>query len=219
MTRNSHHRKPTNLARRRSGIVSRSSSSLLRTVLQPLWLIAGVAAMAAGCTHAQAKATLEMPPLEMPAPPPRDVQPIEVEAPPPLPLVSEPARNPPARLRPPAPAPRPEPPKAEPPKSEPPPAEPPKQTEEPPKPLTTLQTTPATAEGEVERVIRASIQRANTDLNRIDYRALNTDARTQYDSAKRFVQQADDAIRTKNLVLAKFVAEKAATIAAQLAGR
>jgi hypothetical protein len=183
-----------------------------------LSLIVVVAATAAGCSHAQAKATLEMPPLEMPAPPPRDVQPIEVETPPPLPLVSEPARNPPARLRPAPPA-KPEPPKPEPPKSDPPPAEPPKPAEEPPKPLTTLQTTPATAEGEVERVIRASIQRANTDLNRIDYRALNADAKTQYDSAKRFVQQADEAIRIKNLVLAKSVAEKAATIAAQLAGR
>jgi len=53
----------------------------------------------------------------------------------------------------------------------------------------------------------------------VDYRALNADARTQYDTAKRFVTQADDAIRTKNLVYAKSIAEKAATIAAQLAGR
>src|SRR5207253_801141 len=99
-------------------------------------------------------------------------------------------------------------------------AEPPKPAEEPPKPPpTTLQTTPATAEGEVERGIRASLQRATENLNRVDYRALNADARTQYDTAKRFVIQADDAIRTKNLVFAKSIAEKAATIAAQLAGR
>jgi outer membrane biosynthesis protein TonB len=185
-----------------------------------LWFLALLAPAAVACTHAQAKTTLEMPPLEMPAPPPRDVQPIEIEQPQPVPLVTEPARNPPSRLRPPAP--RPEPPKtAEPPKPEqpPPPVEPPKAAEEPPKPLTTLQTMPATAEGEAERGIRASIQHASTDLNRIDYRALNQDARTQYDQAKRFVQQADEAIRTKNLVLAKTVAEKAATIAAQLAGR
>ncbi|HET6959505.1 MAG TPA: hypothetical protein VFI56_23090 [Vicinamibacterales bacterium] len=187
-----------------------------------LWFFVLMAPVAAACTHAQAKTTPEMPPLEMPVPPPRDVQPTEVEAPPPLPLVSEPAHNPPARLRPPAPA-RTEParPAAEPPKpAEPAPVEPPaKPADEPPKPLTTLQTTPPAAEGEVERGIRASIQKANTDLNRIDYRALNTDARTQYDSAKRFLQTADDAIRTKNLVLAKTVAEKAAVIAAQLAGR
>jgi len=188
-------------------------------MVKKLWFLVLMAPVAAACSHAQAKTTPEMPPLEMPVPPPRDVQPTEVEAPPPVPLVTEPAHNPPARLRPTPPA-RTEPrPAAEPPKPEPPPTEPPKPADEPPKPLTTLQTTPAAAELEVERGIRASIQRANTDPNRIDYRALNTDARTQYDSAKRFLQTADDAIRTKNLVLAKTVAEKAAVIAAQLAGR
>jgi hypothetical protein len=161
----------------------------------------------AGCTHAQAKATPDMPPLTMPAPPPRDVEPSDVEVPPPVPLVTEPARNPPARLRP-TPSPRTEP-----------RPEPPKPAEEPVKPPTILQTTPAAAEGEVERSIRASLQRASADLNRIDYRALNADARTQYDTAKRWVRQADDAIRAKNLVFAKSIAEKAATIAAQLAGR
>jgi outer membrane biosynthesis protein TonB len=184
-----------------------------------LWFLVLMAPLAVGCTHAQAKATLEMPPLEMPAPPPRDVQPTEIEAPQPVPLVIEPLHNPPARLRPTAPPVRQEPPKPEAPKPEPAPVEAPKPADEPPKPLTTLQTTPATAEGEVERGIRASLQRATVDLNRIDYRALNKDARTQYDAAKRFVQQADDAIRTKNLVLAKTVAEKAAVIAAQLAPR
>jgi hypothetical protein len=53
----------------------------------------------------------------------------------------------------------------------------------------------------------------------VDYRALNADARNQYDTAKRWVQLADENIRTKNLVFAKSIAEKAATIAAQLAGR
>jgi outer membrane biosynthesis protein TonB len=174
----------------------------------------------AGCRHAQANSTPDMPGLVMPPPPPRDVEPAEVEPPAPVPLATEPARNATPRPRP-AP-PRPEAPRAaEPPKPEPPPVviEQPKPAEEPPKPPTTLQTTPATAEGEVERGIRASLQRASADLNRVDYRALNADARTQYDTAKRFVRQADDAIRTKNLVFAKNLAEKAATIAAQLAGR
>jgi len=186
--------------------------------LRPAILLFGLAALPlAGCTHAQAKATPDMPPLAMPAPPPRDVEPSDVEAPPPVPLVAEPAHSAPARPRP-APAPKSEPPKAEPPKPEPPAAEAPKPAEEP-KPPTTLQTTPIAAEGEVERGIRASLQRATTDLNRIDYRVLNTDARTQYDTAKRFVRQAEDNLRTKNLVFAKSIAEKAATIAAQLAGR
>ena len=107
-------------------------------------------------------------------------------------------REPPARV---------EPPKPEPPKVEP-PAEPPKPVEEPLKTPSTLQTTPATAEGEVERTIRASLQRANADLNRIDYRVLNADAKTQYDTAKRFIRQADEALRAKNLVFAKTVADK-----------
>jgi hypothetical protein len=185
-----------------------------------VWFVVLLAPLAAACTHAQAKATPEMPPLEMPAPPPRDVQPNDVEAPPPVSLVTEPARNPPARLRPAATPAKTEPAKPEAPKPETLPIEPPKPADEPAKPpLTTLQTTPATAESEVERGIRASLQRANTDLNRIDYRALNADARTQYDMAKRFVQQAEENIRTKNLVFAKTMADKAATIAVQLAGR
>ena len=56
-------------------------------------------------------------------------------------------------------------------------------------------------------------------LNRIDYRVLNADAKTQYDTAKRFIRQADEAMRAKNLVFAKTVADKAVVLAAQLGGR
>ena len=174
------------------------------------WVLVVMAPLAGGCTHAQAKTTPDMPAHQMPPPPPRDVEPAEVEAPPAVPIATEPPRNTPARPRPSAPPRRTEPPAV---------AEPYKPADELGKPPTTLQTTPATAEGEVERGIRASLQRASADLGRIDYRALNADARTQYDTAKRFVRQAGDAIRTKNLVFAKNLAEKAATIAAQLAGR
>jgi outer membrane biosynthesis protein TonB len=187
--------------------------------LSALLLFCFAALSSAACVRAAAKTTPDMPALAMPEPPPRDVEPTEVETPAPVPLVTEPSRNTPARPRPTAPPPRTEP-KPEPPKPEPPATvEAPKPPEEPAKPPTTLQTTPATAEGEVERGIRVSLQHANADLSRVDYRALNADARTQYDTAKRFVRQADDAIRTKNLVFAKNLAEKAATIAAQLAGR
>jgi hypothetical protein len=137
-----------------------------------------------------------------------------------VPLAQEPARNTPARPRP---TPAREQPRAEPPKPEavPAPPEPPKPAEEPPKPppSTTLQTASPTAEGEIERGVRTAIAKAQADLNRIDYRALNNDARTQYDTAKRFIQQADQAIRAKNLVFAKSVADKAVVLAAQLAGR
>jgi hypothetical protein len=187
-----------------------------------LWL---AIALASGCTHhAAAKALPENPPLEMPAPPPRDVEPSGVGPsgvePPPAPSSApqESPRSTPPRARP-APS-RPEPAKAEPVRPEAPPAEAPKPPpEEPPKPPTTLQTTPATAEGDVERAVRATLTRADVDLRRINYRALNADARTQYDTAKSFIRQADQAIKAKNLVFAKSLADKAAALATQLGGK
>lgn len=188
-------------------------------------LVVAVCVLASGCAKARAK-TMPDAPLDMPLPPPREVAPREeAEAPPPVPLVAEPARTLPPRPRPsPAPPreqprvePKPDPAKAEPPRQETPPVDN-KPAEEPHAP-TTLQTTPATAEGEVERSVRTTLTRATNDLNRIDYRGLNADARMQYDTAKRFIRQAEDAVKTKNLVFAKNLADKAVVIAAQLAGR
>jgi hypothetical protein len=173
------------------------------------------ALVATGCARARATTVPSLPELEVPTPPPRILMPIEVtaevqEPPPPAPVPEEPERAPaPPRPRPSVP---------------PPPTEAPKTAEEPPKPaptapVTTLQTTPAAEQGEVERAIRATMSRATADLNRIDYRVLNADARTQYDTAKRFIQQAEDAIRLRNLPFAKTVADKAAVLATQLGGR
>jgi outer membrane biosynthesis protein TonB len=171
---------------------------------------------ASGCARAHAKAIPEIPdaPLDVPAAPPRDVAPVDVEPPAP----PEPAPEPP-RVAPP-PRPRPAPPREQPkvePKPEP-AAEPPK-PEEPARTSPTLQTAPTTAETELERTVRATITRASSELNRIDYRALNADARTQYDTAKRFIRQAEDAVRAKNMLFAKNLADKAATISAQLRSR
>jgi outer membrane biosynthesis protein TonB len=188
-----------------------------------LALLFGLAVSA--CTHAKAKTALDNPALDVPLPPEHDVEPVESEPLPPVPLPQEPARNTPARPRPttqPPPAreqPRAEAPKPEPPKPEPAPVVEQPKIEEAPRPPSTLQTMPTTAEGEAERTIRAALQRANNDLSRVDYRALNSDARNQYDTAKRIMRQADDAIRAKNLVYAKTLADKAASLAAQLAGR
>jgi hypothetical protein len=180
-----------------------------------------LALLSSGCIRTAAKTTPEGPPLDMPTAPPREAEPNDAEPPQPMPLIAEPARNAPARARPvPRETVRPEPPKVDPPKAEPaPPVEPPKPPEEPAKPPVSLQTAPAQAEVDAERLIRASLSKANVDLNRIDYRALNADARTQYDTAKRFIRQADDALKTKNLVFAKNLAEKAAALATQLGGR
>jgi hypothetical protein len=191
-----------------------------RKALLPFYLASSLLLLSS-CAKTQAKVTPDGP-LDVPPPPPRDVQTTETEPPPLMPLAQEPARNTPTRPRP---APAREQPRIEPPKPEPappptPPAEPVKPPEEPPRlPATTLQTTPPTAEVDLERGIRSSITRATADLNRIDYRALNADARTQYDTAKRFIRQAEDAMRAKNLVFARSVADKAVVLAAQLAGR
>ena len=170
-----------------------------------------------GCTHAQAK-TVPDAPLEMPAPPPRTIEPVDVETPQPVPLPEEPARRAPLRRPPP---PRPEPKievKPEPPKPEtPPPAEPPKPVEEPAKPPA-LQMAPPASEAEIERQIRQTLARANSDLKRIDSRTLNADARTQFDFANRYIQQAEDALSKKNLVFAKTFADKASALAVQLGG-
>ena len=180
--------------------------------------LALVTALASACATAHAKAAPDAPALEMPAPPPRVVDATEVEPPQPATLPDEPARHTPPQSS------RRPPPRADTTRpSEPPPStapvEVPKPAAEPAKPPPALQTTPTDVAEKEEQQIRTLLGRANTDLSHVDYQRLNADARTQYDTAKRFVTQAEDALRTKNLVLARSVADKAATLAAQLAGK
>ena len=183
-----------------------------------LLLLAG-GLWSAACTRVQARTVPEPPALDMPAPPPRIVEVSDPGVPAPIPLPAELEPNPPPRVRPSPPT------KAEAPK----PADPPKtdqpvadaKPEEPSKaqPTTTLQTTPAEREGEIESRIRVSLYKATADLGRVNYQNLSADARTQYDTAKGFIRQAEDAQRARNLDFARNLAEKAATLAAQLAGR
>jgi hypothetical protein len=181
-----------------------------------------ILALLSGCVRAHAKTEPEPPPLDVPAPPPRNVEARKLEAPPPVTLVEDPA---PTTLEPPRPAPaaqqRADPTKAEPPKVEPAvPVEATKPVEDSrSQPTTTLQTTPAEREAQVEKRTREMLAHALVDLNRIDYSRLKADARTQYDQAKRFISQAEDALLKKNLVFANNLADKASTLAAQLAGR
>jgi hypothetical protein len=171
-----------------------------------------------GCLHGAAKTAADLPPLAVPAPPPRVVEVVEVQPPAPIPLVEEPQRQP-IPPPPPRPTPRAEAAKPEA-KPEQAPAADAAKSEEPPKPPPTLQTTPAAAEGEVERKIRGIMAKASSDLNRVNAQALNADARNQYDTAKSFLRQADAELKTtRNLVFAANLAEKAAALALQLAGR
>ena len=195
----------------------------------PLWVsvfcvVVLLAPLGSGCARAHAKTVPEAPALDVPTPPARIVEANKIEATPAAP--SPPQQPEAARRPPPPPPPRPRPapprqerssdPRAEAPKAEAPAVEAPKPAEAP---ATNLRTRPTGAEEDVERAIHATLARATSDLNRVDYRGLNRDARTQYDTAKRFVEQADEAVRAKNLVFARNLADKAAALAAQLAGR
>jgi hypothetical protein len=174
------------------------------------------ALLASGCMKAQAK-TVPQVPLDMPAPPPRVVEVSDPASPPIVPFPEEPVRSTP-------PLPRPTPPQRT--ESRPPeptpdiPADTAK-TDEVPKPPAspTLQTVPAQQETEAERKIRAILGQAANDLNRINVQSLNADARQQFETARGFVRQAEDALRAKNLVFASNLAEKASALAAQLVGR
>lgn len=173
----------------------------------------------AGCFRAQARAVPEVvPELEVPAPPPRIVDPVVAQVPQPVGLADEPTQN--TQIpRPPAPGVRVDTAKPDTSKPEPVAADQPRPSEAPRPPQTTLQTTPVEQEADVLRKVRDLLAKATADLSRIDYNRLNADARTQYDQAKRFGSQADEAVKAKNLVFAGYLADKAATLAAQLSGR
>ena len=173
---------------------------------------------AAGCAKARASAQPSVPPLEIPLPPPRVISPIEsepiapgvppTELPGPRPIPNTPRVAAPRQEKtdaPPAPTASQSPPA--------PPANPPP-SDEPPR---TLQTTANASQA--EQRIRGLLARAARDLGRIDYRALGVDAQVQYDIAKRFTEQAEEALKTRNLVFAEQLADKAAALAAQLLKR
>ena len=69
------------------------------------------------------------------------------------------------------------------------------------------------------RRIRDLLAQAGRDLGQIDYRGLSAAGKTQYDAARRFVEQSEEAVRARNFVFAEQLAQKAAGLAAGLLGR
>ena len=67
-----------------------------------------------------------------------------------------------------------------------------------------------------EAAVRVLLTTAQRDLGRVDYQALDADGRAQYDTARRFMQQAEDALKARNLMFAGKLADKAATMAGTL---
>jgi hypothetical protein len=178
-------------------------------------VLLGAVLLAGGCAKARPNTVPDGPPLAMPLPPPRIFAPLEelIAAQPPAPEVAnaeppQPAQRPPARRPTPAPAAeRPEPVVAA-----------PAPTPPSPDPARELRAAPSAADAAAERQVRELLQRASRDLNRVDYRRLSNEGRAQYDQAKRFSDQAEQALKERNLVFAATLADKASTLASQLGG-
>ena len=151
-----------------------------------------------------------MPVLEPPPPPPRLVETYNDE---PVPTV-EPSPVDTALLTPPPrPPARPPAPRTEAAKPEPARTEPDRPTPTPP--ALTLKPAPG-VEAKTEASIRQLLDRASRDLGRVRYAELDADGRAQYDIARRFMQQAEDALKGGNLAFAGKLADKAATMGAVL---
>jgi len=89
-----------------------------------------------------------------------------------------------------------------------------------PAPNAPLLRKPQTAdEGEQVRTIRETLDRASRDLGRVNYQALKAEGRSNYDTAKRFIDQAEVALRDRNFVFASYLAGKAETLARELYGQ
>jgi Predicted membrane protein len=176
-----------------------------------------------GCASASASAKAkDVPALNVPPPPARVIEPSPEPLPEPVSeLPTTPAATPPAtrpnrprEQRPPATEAKPgekpvEPPPPEPAPVTPPPVAPPAQLR-----------TPETADGSnAAKTVRATIDRTNQLFSGINYQSLSKDRKKAYDDAKRFIQQAEDALKQGNIVFAQGVATKAETLAKELAGR
>jgi hypothetical protein len=174
-------------------------------------VVAVFAVVSAGCAKVQARTEPVMPELTPPPPPPRVVEryadePVPTLAPSPaetaLNAPSAPVTTKPAtpRVEPTA---KPEPTRTEP------------ERPAPQPPSLTLKPAPG-SQSATEASIRNLLSRATRDLGRVNYGGLSVDGRAQFDTARRFIQQSEDALRDGNLVLAGKLADKAATMGAVL---
>ena len=165
------------------------------------------ASLGACAAKAQVRAEVELPLIEPPPPPPRVVT-IYQEEPEPAPLAPV-VEAVPARPvgRPQPPATRPDPPVV--------PEAPPEVVKPTTPPSLTLTPTPG-SESQTVVAIRDLMARATRDLARVNAGALNADGRAQVEAARRFLEQADEALKARNVVFAGKLADKAATMAAVL---
>jgi hypothetical protein len=176
--------------------------------MRALCVVLLTASLGACAAKAQVRSEVEVPLLDPPPPPPR----IVAAYPEPEPLPITPTAEPVTLAKPAPKAPRPEQ-RPEPATAVPEPVEaalPPA-----PPPALTLTLSPG-SEAQTVTAIRDLMGRAARDLSRVNAGALNRDGRSQYDTARRFLEQAEDALKAHNIVFAGRLADKAATMAAIL---
>jgi hypothetical protein len=182
--------------------------------------------LAGGCARRPPRAAPPPPaPLEVPVVPPRVLAPVAVEPEEPQ-VADEPAATAPRRTT--RPRPRPEtsprseqaPAQHDPSKLEGPP-EPPSSPSEPKpaEPKTVLQTPQTAGDADAERRVREVLGRARRELGQVNAGTLGSDARTQYETARRFIDQAEDALKARNYMFARYLADKADALARGLTGR
>jgi hypothetical protein len=207
------------LVRTRDSLVRRRALQLAGALA-----VAVVGLAPSACTKKAPLVQAPPPPLEVPVVPPRLVGPVVVEEPAPATAeVPEPA---PPRQRPPRPATR----TGNEPVVK---VEPPPESAKPPEtpsngtPATSgtnasaepapLLRTPDTADDEgVVKSVRETLTRAEGNLNKVNYQALNPGAKAQHDTARRFIAQANDALKSRRLDFARYLAEKADRLSASL---
>lgn len=175
--------------------------------------------LASGCASASANSKpADRPAMNVPAPPPRVIEPTPEPAPEPVnDLPSAPAANSSTSRPPRPPTAKPEA-KAEPPAEVSPKPEAPKSAEA--KADAPQLRTPETADTSgAARNVQATVERANTMLSGVDYGPLSNNRKKAYNDAKRFIRQAEDALKRGNFAFAQGVATKAETLARELSGK
>jgi hypothetical protein len=189
----------------------------ITTALLASCVLTGVLAGAAGCAKARAETVPDGPPLATPAPPPREFAPIEelaavpIESPTsnaPAAITTKPSAEP-ARG---AATPRRDPePKADAAAAQPAAAPPP--AAEPPRELRSSTSPNAAAEAQK---VRDVLNAAETALKAAEGRKLSPERKLQFEQSRRFVQQAEDALKDRNYPYAMTLADKAKQLADEL---
>jgi len=107
-------------------------------------------------------------------------------------------------------------PEAKPAEVTPPPPEPAAPPAAPPAQLRTPQTADPSG---AAKTVQATIDRARASLNSINFTAQSDERKKAYNDVKRFINQAEDAMKQGNFVFGQAVAAKAETLARELAGK